>query len=202
MKKLEAERTPRITRESLLTLEAYAKARSEYRAKVIVHKKSRTVHLGEHLTLLFEDELTVRYQIQEMLRIEKTFDEAGIQDELDAYNPLVPDGVNWKATLLVEYEDVDERRAALAKLKGIEDRIWVQVEGAARVYAIADEDLERENETKTSSVHFVRFELTPEMIETVKYGVGVAIGVDHPAYTFTLPAASDATRRALVADLD
>jgi hypothetical protein len=201
MKKLEAERTPRITRASLLTLEAYAKARSEYRAKVIVHKKSRTVHLGEHLTLLFEDELTIRYQIQEMLRIEKTFDEAGIQDELDAYNPLVPDGVNWKATLLVEYEDVDERRAALAKLKGIEDRIWVQVEGAARVYAIADEDLERENETKTSSVHFVRFELSPEMIAAVKYGVGVSIGVDHPAYTFTLPAISDATRRALVDDL-
>jgi hypothetical protein len=201
MKKLEAVRTPRITRQSLLTLEAYAKTRSEYRVKVIAHKKHRTVHLGEHLTLLFEDELTIRYQIQEMLRIEKTFDEAGIQEELDAYNPLVPDGHNWKATLLVEYEDVDERKAALAKLKGIEDRVWVQVEGAARVYAIADEDLERENETKTSSVHFARFELTPEMIAAVKYGVGVSIGVDHPAYTFTLPAISDATRRALVADL-
>jgi Protein of unknown function (DUF3501) len=201
MKKLEAARTPRITRKSLLTLEAYAKTRNEYRSKVIAHKKHRTVHLGEHLTLLFEDELTIRYQIQEMLRIEKTFDEAGIQEELDAYNPLVPDGHNWKATLLVEYEDVDERKAALAKLKGIEDRVWVQVEGAARVYAIADEDLERENETKTSSVHFARFELTPEMIAAVKYGVGVSIGVDHPAYTFTLPAISDATRRALVADL-
>ena len=159
------------------------------------------MHLGEHLTLLFEDELTIRYQIQEMLRIEKTFDENGIQDELDAYNPLVPDGDNWKATMLVEYEDVDERKAALAKLKGIEDRVWVQVEGAARVYAIADEDLERENESKTSSVHFVRFELTPDMIAALKYGVGVSIGVDHPAYTFALPALSDATRRALVADL-
>jgi hypothetical protein len=202
MKKLEAVRTPRITRESLLTLEAYAKTRNDYRAKVIAHKKDRTVHLGEHLTLLFEDELTVRYQIQEMLRIEKTFDEAGIQDELDAYNPLVPDGANWKATLLVEYENVDERRAALAKLKGIEDKVWVQVEGSRRVYAIADEDLERENETKTSSVHFVRFELTQEMVAAVKYGVGIAIGVDHAAYAFMLPAVSDATRRALVADLD
>ena len=148
MKKVEARQVPRITRESLLTLEAYAKSRSEYRAKVIAHKKNRTVHLGEHLTLLFEDELTIRYQIQEMLRIEKTFDEGGIQDELDAYNPLVPDGPNWKATLLVEFEDVEERKAALAKLKGIEDRLWVQIEGAARVYAIADEDLERENETR------------------------------------------------------
>jgi len=201
MKKVESRRTPRITRESLLTLEAYAKTRNEFRAKVIAHKKNRTVHLGGHLTLLFEDELTIRYQIQEMLRIEKTFDEDGIQDELDAYIPLIPDGHNWKATLLVEYEDVDERKAALARLKGIEDRVWVQVEGAARVYAIADEDLERENETKTSSVHFVRFELTPEMIAAVKYGVGVSIGVDHPAYTFTLPAVSDATRRTLVDDL-
>lgn len=202
MKKLQAERAPRITQDSLLTLEAYARVRGEYRAKVIAHKKNRTVHLGEHLTLLFEDELTIRYQIQEMLRIEKTFDEAGIQDELDAYNPLVPDGANWKATLLVEYEDVDERKAALAELKGIEDRVWVQVEGSPRVYAIADEDLERENEAKTSSVHFVRFELTPEMVQAVKYGVGVAIGADHPAYTFTLPTVSDATRRGLVADLD
>ncbi|MEP6996793.1 MAG: DUF3501 family protein [Betaproteobacteria bacterium] len=201
MKKIEAQRAPRIIRDSLLSLEAYAKDRGEYRAKVIAHKKNRAVHLGEHLTLLFEDELTIRYQIQEMLRIEKTFEEAGIQDELDAYNPLVPDGRNWKATLLVEYEDVDERKAALAKLKGIEDRVWVQVEGAARVYAIADEDLERENETKTSSVHFVRFDLTPEMIAAAKHGMGISIGVDHPASTATVPALPDATRLALVADL-
>ncbi len=201
MKKIEAQRAPRITRDSLLSLEAYAKERGECRAKIIAHKKNRAVHLGAHLTLLFEDELTIRYQIQEMLRIEKTFEEAGIQDELDAYNPLVPDGHNWKATLLVEYEDVDERKAALAKLKGIEDCVWVQIEGAARVYAIADEGLERENETKTSSVHFVRFDLTPEMIAAAKYGVGISIGVDHPAYTATLPALPDATRRALVADL-
>ena len=201
MKRADAQRVLRITRDSLLTLEAYAKARSEYRAKVIVHKKQRTVHLGQHLTLLFEDELTVRYQIQEMLRIEKTFDEGGIQDELDVYNPLVPDGANWKATLLVEYEDVDERKIALAKLKGIEDRVWVQVEGAARVHAIADEDLERENESKTSSVHFVRFELTPAMIVALKRGAGLAIGVEHPAYSAMLPAVPDATRRALLADL-
>ena len=149
---------PQITRESLLTLEAYAKARTDFRIEVMAHKKQRTVHLGEHLTLLFEDELTIRYQIQEILRVEKTFEEEAIQDELDAYNPLVPDGHNWKATLLIEYEDVDERKAALATLKGVEDRVWVQVGTAPRVYAIADEDLERENDTKTSAVHFVRFD--------------------------------------------
>jgi len=184
-----------------MTLQAYSLHRQEHRQRLIAHRRQRSLSLGPHLRLQFEDELTVRYQIQEMLRIEKTFDDAGIQDELDAYNPLVPDGANWKATLLIEYEDVDERKVALANLKGIEDRVWVQVEGAARVYAIADEDLERENDTKTSSVHFVRFELTPEMIAAVKYGVGVSIGVDHPAYTFTLAALPDATRRALVADL-
>jgi hypothetical protein len=136
-----------------------------------------------------------------MLRIEKTFDEAGIQDELDVYNPLVPDGRNWKATMLVEYEDIDERKVALARLKGIEDRVWVEVEGEARVYAIADEDLERENETKTSSVHFVRFELTADMIAAVKGGTNISMGVDHPAYAVTLPAVPEATRRALAADL-
>ncbi len=177
---------PNITRDSLLTLEAYARTRADFRAKVLEHKKPRTVHLGDHITLLFEDELTIRYQIQEMLRVEKTFEEAGIQDELDAYNPLIPDGTNWKATMLIEYEDVAERRAALGALKGIEDRIWVQAEGNPRVYAIADEDLERENDVKTSSVHFVRFELTREMIAALKRGATLAIGADHPAYTYTL----------------
>ncbi|MGH8852002.1 MAG: DUF3501 family protein [Casimicrobiaceae bacterium] len=196
-----ATRAPRIARASLLTLEAYARARAEFRAKVIAHKKNRTVHLGEHVTLLFEDELTIRYQIQEMLRIEKTFEESGIQDEIDAYDPLVPDGDNWKATLLIEYEDAAERKAALAKLKGIEGRVWIQVEGAARIDAIADEDLERENESKTSSVHFVRFELTPDMIAALRRGAGLAMGVDHAAYAFTLPAVPEATRRALLADL-
>jgi hypothetical protein len=195
------EAMPRITRESLLSLEAYAKARKDFRARVIGHKKARTVHLGDHVTLLFEDELTIRYQVQEMLRIEKTFEEAGIADELDAYNPLVPDGSNFKATMLIEYEDVDERTRALVKLRGIEARVWVQVEGCARVHAIADEDLPRENDEKTSAVHFLRFELTPEMVAALKYGVGFAIGVDHPAYTVAIGAVGEATRKALVADL-
>jgi len=192
---------PRITRESLLTLEAYAKARKDFRAQVIAHKKARTVHLGDHVTLLFEDELTIRYQVQEMLRIEKTFEEAGIADELDAYNPLVPDGSNFKATMLIEYEDVEERKRALARLRGIEARVYVQVEGCARVSAIADEDLPRENDEKTAAVHFLRFELTPEMVAALKYGVGLSIGVDHPAYKVAIAAVGDEARRALVADL-
>jgi hypothetical protein len=192
---------PRITRDSLMTLEAYAKARNDFRAKVMAHKKSRAVHLGDHLTLLFEDELTIRYQIQEILRVEKTFEERAIQEELDAYNPLVPDGRNWKATLLVEYEDVEERKRALARLQGIEDRVWVQVGTSPRVYAIADEDLERENAEKTSAVHFVRFELTPSMVADLRRGSALAIGVDHPAYTFTLREAPEPTLRALLGDL-
>jgi hypothetical protein len=194
-------RTPRITRDSLLTLEAYARTRPDFRARVMAHKKPRTVHLGEHVTLLFEDELTVRYQIQEMLRIEKTFEDAGIQDELDVYNPLIPDGENWKATMLVEYEDVDERRRALTRLKGIEDRVWVQIEGSPRAYAIADEDLERENDEKTSSVHFIRFQLTSTMIAALKAGAAISIGVDHPQYTETVRSVPEATRKALLADL-
>jgi hypothetical protein len=192
---------PKITRDSLMTLEAYAKSRKEFRAKVLEHKKPRAVHLGEHVTLLFEDELTIRYQIQEMLRIEKTFEESGIQDELEAYNPLIPDGRNFKATMLIEYEDIEERRVALSRMKGIEDRVWVQVEGCAKVFAIADEDLERENEQKTSSVHFLRFELTKEMVEALKYGVALSIGVDHPAYRASLEPVAPATRAALVKDL-
>ena len=190
-----------ISRDSLLSLEAYAKSRKDFRARVIAHKKNRTLALGGHVTLIFEDELTVRYQIQEMLRIEKTFEEEGIQDELDAYNPLIPDGSNLKATLLIEYTDVDERRRALARLIGIEDKVWIQVEGSPRVYAIADEDLERENAEKTSAVHFLRFELTPEMVAALKYGVALGIGVDHPNYRAEIPAVGAATREALVADL-
>jgi len=191
----------KISRESLMTLEAYAKARKDFRARVIAHKKHRTVHLGGHLTLIFEDRLTIQYQIQEMLRVEKIFEEGGIQDELDAYNPLIPDGRNFKATMLIEYEDADERKAALAKLKGIEDRAFVRVEGCAPVYAIADEDLERENEEKTSSVHFLRFELTKEMAESLKYGVALAVGVDHPNYRATLDPVGPEIRAALVKDL-
>lgn len=174
---------PAITRDSLLSLESYAKQRRDYRARVLAHKKARKVQLGEHVTLIFEDELTVRYQIQEMLRIERTFEEEGIQDELDAYNPLVPDGSNFKATMMVEFPDAEERRVWLAKLIGVEDRVWIQVEGHPRVYAIADEDLERENEQKTSSVHFLRFELAAEMKRTLQSGAGLAMGIDHPAYS-------------------
>ena len=192
---------PRIARESLLTLEAYAKERQAFRKRVLAHKKPRTVHLGAHLTLLFEDELTVRYQVQEMLRIEKTFEAAGIQDELDAYNPLVPDGRNWKATLQIEYEDADERRLALSRLQGIEDRVWVEVEGQSRVAAIADEDLERDTADKTSAVHFLRFELTAAMIAALKAGASLAMGVDHPHYRATFDPVPEATRQALLADL-
>jgi len=191
----------RITRDSLMTLETYAREREGFRARVLEHKRARIVHLGEHLTLVFEDELTLRYQVQEMLRIEKTFEEAGIQDELDAYNPLVPDGSNFKATMLVEYADVEERRRALAQLKGIADRVWVQAAGDSRVYAIADEDLPRENEDKTSAVHFLRFELSKAMVAALKAGAGLGIGVDHPNYAAEIPAVGAATRAALVADL-
>jgi hypothetical protein len=190
-----------ITRESLLSLEAYARERPAFRARVLEHKRPRTVHLGEHVTLLFEDELTVRYQIQEMLRIEKTFEEEGIRDELAAYSALVPDGTNFKATMLIEYEDVTARRAALATLKGIERRTWVASEGGERVYAIADEDLERENEEKTSAVHFLRFELPRATVTALKDGAKLAIGIDHPGCTITIPAVAEETRAALVADL-
>jgi hypothetical protein len=189
-----------ISRDSLLTLEAYAKQRNDFRARVLAHKKDRTVRLGEHLTLIFEDELTIRYQIQEMLRIEKTFEETGIQDELDAYNPLVPDGTNLKATLMIEYEDPAVRKTELARLKGIEDRIYVQVDGQARVYAIADEDLERENEEKTSSVHFLRFEFEPAAIAAFKQGAAVALGVDHPNYSVRLDEIAPQVQAALARD--
>jgi hypothetical protein len=191
---------PRVERDSLLSLEGYARERNTFRARVIEHKQRRAVALGEHVTLQFEDELTMRYQIQEMLRIERIFEEDGIQQELDAYNPLVPDGSNLKATMMIEYPDVAERQRALARLKGVEGRVWVQVEGCARVYAIADEDLERENEEKTSAVHFLRFELDQEMRKALRYGVGLAIGVDHPQYQASVEAAPE-VRTALAADL-
>lgn len=192
---------PAVTRESLMTLEAYAKARAELRKRVIEHKKLRKIALGDHVTLLFEDELTIRYQIQEMLRIEKIFEEEGIQHELDAYNPLVPDGRNFKATMLIEYDVEAERRQALTRLKGIEERVWIQAEGADRVYAIADEDLERENDEKTSAVHFLRFELTEDMAAALKYGVGLSMGIDLPAYSVAGVAIDAAVRKALVSDL-
>ena len=192
----------KISRDSLMSLESYARARKDFRARVIAHKKHRTLALGEHVTLIFEDELTIRYQVQEMLRVERIFEEEGIQEELDAYNPLIPDGRNFKATMMIEYEDVDERRAALSRLKGIEDRVWVRVEGCAPAYAIADEDLERETDEKTSAVHFLRFELTGEMVSALKYGVGLAVGIDHPHYTAKIDPVPPEVRSALLADLD
>ncbi len=190
----------KITRDSLMTLEAYAKARPTFRAAAMVHKKLRSVHIGEHVNLMFEDEMTCRYQIQEMLRTEKAFEEQAIQDELDAYNPLIPNGRDFRATMLIEFTDENERRVALTKLKGIERKTWVQVEGAKKVYAIADEDLERENETKTSAVHFMRFPLSEEMAAALKYGVTLRMGVDHVEYTHAVDV-SIATRNALVKDL-
>ena len=190
-----------IKRESLLPLERYARERDAWRARVIEHKKLRTVHLGEHVTLLFEDELTIRYQVQEMLRIERIFEEDGIQHELDAYNPLVPDGGNWKATMLIEYPDAEERRRELARLKGVERRVWVRVAGGEPVQAVADEDLERENEEKTSSVHFLRFELGPTAGARLREGAVLAMGVDHPAYRAVLDPVAAEVRSALAQDL-
>lgn len=190
---------PQIARESLLSLERYARERSAFRSRVIDHKKARCVQLGEHLRLLFEDELTIRYQVQEMLRIERIFEEAGIQAELDVYNPMIPDGANWKATLLIEYEDPEERRVHLAGLGGIEDRVWVEVDGGARVAAIADEDLDREDGDKTSAVHFLRFEIPEPDRRALKAGASMTIGVEHPKYvaSVVVPAA---VRASLAAD--
>jgi hypothetical protein len=190
-----------IARESLLSLEEYARQRAEFRARVIEHKKSRKLHLGPNLALMFEDELTIRYQIQEMLRIERTFEEAGIRDELDVYNPLVPDGTNWKATMLIEYPEESERRAWLARLIGIEDRVWVRVAGFEPVFAIADEDLERENADKTSSVHFLRFELGTARAAAMKQGAALAVGVDHPAYSAVVEPVPEEVRSSLCGEL-
>jgi len=192
---------PQITRDSLMTLEGYAKVRPEMRAEVMAHKKNRMVELGDHVTLIFEDEKTMRYQIQEMLRAERTFEESGIQDELNAYNPLVPDGTNWKATMMIQYSDPDERKLALARLKGIEERVWVQVADQPKVFAIADEDMERENEEKTSAVHFLRFELDATSIAAAKSGAAIRMGVDHEAYKVESMTLAENTRAALVVDL-
>ena len=189
-----------IARESLLSLEAYARERKAFRARVMEHKKLRTLHIGGHVTLQFEDELLIRYQIQEMLRIERIFEDAGIQGELDAYNPLLPDGGNWKATMFIEYPDVEERRRMLERLKGVERRTWVQVEGGERIYAIADEDLERETEEKTAAVHFVRFEVPPAAREALRRGARLTIGVDHPEYRATLEPTAE-QRATFLADL-
>lgn len=188
-----------LTADDLMSLEQYAKQRPAFRAKVLEHKKNRQVSLGPNATLYFEDELTIRYQVQEMLRIERIFEEEGIEDELSAYNPLIPDGSNWKATFMLEYPDADIRKRELAQLVGVEDKVWVQVDGHDKVYAIADEDMERDTEDKTSSVHFMRFELTDDMIQALKGGVGLAMGVDHEnlEVTVTVP---DNVRTSLVED--
>lgn len=185
----------------LYSLEEYARHRDEFRARVMEHKRHRRLQLGEHLTLCFEDRLTMQYQIQEMLRAERIFEDDGIREELAAYNPLIPDGHNWKATLLIEFPDPAERAWQLQRLVGIEHRIWVQVDGFAPVTAIADEDLERSTAHKTSAVHFLRFELTPEMIAALKNGASLAAGVDHPEYSFRSQALPELLRESLVADL-
>jgi hypothetical protein len=189
-----------INRDSLLTLEAYARQRNDFRARVLAHKKHRKVHLGDHVTLIFEDELTIRYQIQEMLRIEKTFEEQGIQHELEAYNPLIPDGSNLKATMQIEFEDPIVRARELARLRGIEDRVFMQVDGFAKVCAAADEDLERSNEGKTSAVHFLRFEFTTEMIDGFRRGNAVAIGIDLDSYRVRVDEVAPEVQAALARD--
>jgi hypothetical protein len=192
----------KLTRDQLMPLEQYAKQRNDFRAKVIAHKQDRRVALGPHATLYFEDRLTMQYQVQEMLRAERIFEDQGIADELNAYNPMIPDGSNWKATFMIEYGDEDERRVALGKLIGVEIKVWVQVAGFAKVWPIADEDLERTTEEKTSSVHFLRFELAPDMVKAVKSGATIGMGIDHDAYRHSVPVLPENVRASLAADLE
>ena len=189
-----------LRHEDLFSLEKYARERPAFRAKVMAHKKLRLVELGKHASLHFEDALTMQYQVQEMLRLERIFEPELIQEELDVYNPLIPDGCNWKATFMVEYPDAEERKRQLAKLIGVETAVWVQVADFARVHPVANEDLDRQTEDKTSAVHFLRFELTPDMAAAAKAGAAIRMGVDHPHYQADLTLALQA-RDALVADL-
>ena len=191
----------KLTRADLYSLEQYAEKRTDIRAQVMAHKKNRKIHAGPVATLYFEDRMTMQYQIQEMLRVERIFEAGGIEEELGAYNPLIPDGSNWKATFMIEEPDVDRRRVLLASLIGIEDRIWVRVNDNAPVYAIADEDLDRDTAEKTSSVHFLRFELTDKMVADVRQGASLSIGVDHANYTHEIEPVAAAVRDALAADL-
>ena len=192
----------KLSRADLMSLEEYAERRQAFRDEVMEHKRTRQVALNDHARLYFEDNKTIQYQIQEMLRIEKVFESAGIQDELDAYNPLIPDGSNWKATFMLEYDDVEERRHMVTQLKGVEDKVWVQVEGFDKVYPIADEDLPREDEEKTSTVHFLRFELSPPMVVAVNKGADIAMGIDHSAMQCDIGPIDKAVRDSLAADLD
>jgi len=193
--------THQLTRQDLWSLETYAEKRPEFRAQVMKHKQDRKIALGPNSTLYFEDRLTIQYQIQEMLRIEKVFETEGIEEELSVYNPMLPEGRNWKATYMIEYTDVEERSIQLAKMMGIEDLVWVQIEGFDKVWAIADEDLERANDIKTSSVHFMRFELAKEMIDALKQGSDLSMGVEHKAYTHSI-SLSEASKASLLNDLD
>lgn len=191
----------KLSLNDLFTLEDYAAMRGEFRSKVMAHKRHRQVPIGLHATLYFEDRLTMHYQVQEMLRAERIFELEGIEEELAAYNPLIPDGSNWKATFMLEYEDIAERRTALSRMVGIEDKVWVQVAGFDKVRAIADEDLERNRDDKTSSVHFLRFELTHEMVQAVKSGAAIGMGIDHPAYSEQVTEVDPGVRDSLSQDL-
>ncbi|NCF24798.1 MAG: DUF3501 family protein [Gammaproteobacteria bacterium] len=192
----------KLTRDDLYSLEQYSDIRSEFRTQVLSHKRNRRVELGTNAALYFEDRLTMQYQVQEMLRIERIFEAAGINEELEAYNPLIPDGSNWKATFMVEFPDVEERRAMLAQLIGVEDKVYVRVEGFDRVFAIADEDLERSDEYKTSAVHFMRFELSPEEVDALKSGASLAAGIDHENYLVEIAPLPENVRQSLIGDLD
>lgn len=192
----------KLTRTDLASLEEYAQKRGEFRARVLEHKKHRQLPVGPNTTLYFEDAITIQYQVQEMLRAERIFEAQEIEQELAAYNPLIPDGSNWKATFMLEYEDVAERRQALQRLRGIEDRVWVRVDGFERVFAVADEDLERATEEKTSAVHFLRFELSSEMSASLKEDAALSAGIDHPQYRHEVSPVPDGVRRSLLADLD
>ena len=191
----------KLKREDLYSLEKYAEIRPEFRKQVMAHKKTRLVHIGPNVTIHFEDRLVMQYQIQEMLRAERIYEGEAIQEELGAYNPLIPDGSNWKATLMIEFEDEHERQRQLALLKGLEAATWVRVGTLDRVHPIANEDLERESEEKTSSVHFLRFELTPEMVAAARDGATIGVGVDHPQYRYEVDAVPEAVRDSLVNDL-
>ncbi len=192
----------KLTRENLFSLEQYAEARAEFRQKVLAHKRNRRVELGTNAALYFEDFLTMQYQVQEMLRIERIFEAAGINDELEAYNPLIPDGCNWKATFMVEFPEVDQRREMLAQLQGIEDRVYVQVADFDRVFAVADEDLQRSDENKTSAVHFLRFEFPAEQVTALKGGASLVAGIDHDNYRVEVSPVAESIRKSLVADFD
>jgi hypothetical protein len=194
--------TRKLARDDLMSLEQYSDSRDEFRSKVMEHKRDRRVHLGTNAALYFEDRLTMQYQVQEMLRIERIFEAAGINEELDAYNPLIPDGANWKATFMVEFPDEEERRAMLQQLLGVEDRVYMQVDGHERVYPIADEDMERSDETKTSAVHFLRFELNADQVAALKAGAALVAGIDHDNYKVEISALAENIRQSLVADLD